>query len=167
MEKGGGLWQGYGENIVCAFPADAIKFVCYEKLTTVPGRTKAKISPFEAAVAGAIATGIAQALTTPLDVIRNRAMLQVLPEKKALDPTEEAVVRVPPRNLVLKQNFLTNYISVLRSIAREEGVGVLWAGLTPRLGKAVLSGAIQFSSYELTKGSLSDYFRESNAKRVL
>lgn len=41
---------------------------------------------------------------------------------------------------------------VLRTIASEEGFSALWAGTTPRVARSVLSGAIQFGSYEFVKG---------------
>jgi hypothetical protein len=37
----------------------------------------------------------------------------------------------------------------------EEGVAKLFSGLAPRLTRALLSGAIQFGSYELAKGAFS------------
>ncbi|KAG5177777.1 hypothetical protein JKP88DRAFT_169789, partial [Tribonema minus] len=43
----------------------------------------------------------------------------------------------------------------LRKIVSEEGFPALWAGTTPRIGRSLLSGAIQFSSYEFTKGLFS------------
>lgn len=43
----------------------------------------------------------------------------------------------------------------LQRISREEGPAKLFSGLVPRLTRAVLSGAIQFSSYEVTKGFFS------------
>ena len=37
------------------------------------------------------------------------------------------------------------------TVAREEGLSALFAGLQPRLLRAVASGAVQFASYELTQ----------------
>lgn len=43
-------------------------------------------------------------------------------------------------------------VGALRTIGREEGFSALWAGTTPRVARSVLSGAIQFGSYEFVKG---------------
>ena len=37
------------------------------------------------------------------------------------------------------------------AVAREEGLAALFAGLQPRMLRAVASGAVQFASYELTQ----------------
>jgi len=42
-------------------------------------------------------------------------------------------------------------VETLRTIASEEGVAALYAGVTPKVVRALLSGAIQFSTYEATK----------------
>ena len=127
----GGFFVGFGENIVYAYPADVIKFLAYEQLTS--GRPKNTLTPAEGAVAGAIATAAAQFLTTPLDVVRNRVM--------AGGGDNE-----------------TSYVESLATISREEGIAGLFAGASPRVGKAVLSGAIQFATYEETKQKINSLF---------
>lgn len=114
-------YSGYWENIYYSFPADVMKFVFYEKLT------QGRYSRVEEALAGAAATALSQFLTTPLDVVRNRVMAE-----KADDTT-------------------TSYVGLLVQIAREEGLKGLFAGATPNVLKALLSGAIQFATYEETK----------------
>ncbi|CAN0002628.1 unnamed protein product [Discosporangium mesarthrocarpum] len=130
-----GLWRGYGPNIAYAFPADAIKFLVYERLKAAARgyRGGAKLGPLEAAVLGSGASMTAQALTTPLDVVRTRAMMR----SREDDSDELYKAGVP---------------DALAKIAEEEGLGALWAGTSPRVARSVLSGAIQFSSYEFVKG---------------
>ena len=53
-----------------------------------------------------------------------------------------------------------NYIQTLIALGREEGLGGLFAGTTPRVAKAFLSGAIQFATYEETKQSISRVLRQ-------
>lgn len=43
-------------------------------------------------------------------------------------------------------------MDTLTTIAREEGPGALIAGITPRVARSILSGAVQFGSYEFVKG---------------
>jgi len=145
------LWKGYGENIAAAYPADALKFGVYETVSGVVKRANgraenSKLPPLEGAVIGALATALSQAATTPLDVVRNRAMLE-----------DEQVTKK-------KKNFLLSYWRTLSTIAREEGFSALWVGLSPRVGKAMLSGAVQFGTYEVTKGSMSNYFTKKAEK---
>jgi solute carrier family 25 S-adenosylmethionine transporter 26 len=54
--------------------------------------------------------------------------------------------------------FLVSYFGSLSDIASREGAGALWTGLIPRIGKALLSGAVQFGSYELSKGRMAQFF---------
>jgi hypothetical protein len=81
----------------------------------------------------------AQLVTTPLDVIRNRLMTGKDRNGAALS----------------KDELNENYSGALGRLAREEGLKGLFAGATPRVGKAILSGAIQFATYEETKQSIS------------
>jgi hypothetical protein len=52
----------------------------------------------------------------------------------------------PP--LPLQETFL----SAIGRIYREEGPSALMLGFTPRVFRAIFSGALQFSTYEFTKG---------------
>ena len=44
------------------------------------------------------------------------------------------------------------FLSAMGRIYREEGPSALMLGFTPRIFRAVFSGALQFSTYEFTKG---------------
>lgn len=127
------FYSGYWQNILYAYPADVIKFVCYDSIT----RGKKNLPPLEGALAGAASTAIAQLITTPLDVVRNRVMAGEEPENEKS----------------------STYIGSLVKLAQEEGVEGLFAGASPRVGKAILSGAIQFATYEETKQKINDFFQ--------
>ncbi|KAG7374713.1 dihydrouridine synthase Dus [Nitzschia inconspicua] len=128
------LYTGYWENILYAFPADVLKFVVYEMIT---GGNK-DLSPLEGAEAGALATAIAQLVTTPLDVVRNRLMM-----------------KLPGKHAEQKDDTTNDYLRNLIRLGQEEGLDGLFAGAAPRVGKAILSGAIQFATYEETKQSIT------------
>lgn len=132
------LYTGYWENFLYALPADIIKFVAYESIT----KGRKDLSPLEGAGAGAIATSLSQLATTPLDVVRNRLMTGKNANGSNLSLEEK------------KQG----YIESLVALGREEGLSGLFAGATPKVGKAILSGAIQFAAYEETKQSMSKQF---------
>ena len=133
------FYKGYWENLVYAYPADVIKFVCYEALS---GGRKS-VPPVEGALYGAASTAVAQCLTTPLDVLRNRVMIN--------------------------QNIQESgsYLDALVDLAKNEGLGGLFAGVTPRVGKAILSGAIQFATYEETKKEVLSLFASGIAVQQL
>lgn len=129
------LYTGYWENVLYALPADIIKFVTYESIT----KGRKDLSPLEGAGAGALATTLSQLATTPLDVVRNRLMTGKNANGTRLSEEE-------------KDN---GYIGNLITLGREEGLSGLFAGATPKVGKAILSGAVQFATYEETKQSVS------------
>lgn len=124
------FYTGYWENIFYAYPADVLKFICYDQLT---GGGRKDLSPQEGAVAGALATAVAQFVTTPLDVVRNRIMANVNDKDKKM-----------------------SYIESLVNVAKVEGLAGVFAGVTPRIGKAAISGAIQFATYEETKQKMAN-----------
>jgi len=129
------FYAGFWENVVYAYPADVIKFVAYESIT----KGRKDLSPIEGARAGAIATALAQLVTTPLDVVRNRLMTGKNGNGSSLSQEEKK----------------RGYIGSLIALGKEEGLNGLFAGATPRASKAILSGAIQFATYEETKQSMS------------
>jgi solute carrier family 25 S-adenosylmethionine transporter 26 len=150
----GGLYSGFWENIIYAYPADVIKFIIYEALSSSisVGRisTTSTLSPTEGAIYGAVSTAVAQFLTTPLDVVRNRVMAQGYNNTiSSLDDES-------------KNSY--SYAGNLLTIAKKEGLDGLFAGALPRVGKALLSGAIQFATYEETKASIANYFSTNKAK---
>jgi solute carrier family 25 S-adenosylmethionine transporter 26 len=140
------LYSGYGENVLYAFPADIIKFAAYEYLTGLGGKgtKKNSVSPVDGAFYGALSTAISQFATTPLDVLRNRIMAEVA---SVVDDEDGPSAIARP-----------SYVDRMTGIAKEEGVGALFAGSWPRVAKAILSGAIQFATYEETKQKMSQLF---------
>eukprot|EP01083_Nonionella_stella_P027051 74396_1 len=144
-----GFYTGYWENIAYAYPADVIKFVAYEKFTERRPGGKKGLKPAEAAIYGALATAVAQFTTTPLDVVRNRVMATVQDKDNSdLDDRDTNDNR--------QQDSPSSYFGSFARLAREEGIQGLFAGATPRVGKAFLSGAIQFATYESVRESIAN-----------
>lgn len=131
------LYKGYWENIIYSYPADVIKFLCYDKLSNGKGN----LSPMQGAIYGAVSTGLAQLVTTPLDVIRNRIMANT-----NIDNSTHSSEK-------------PSYVERCIQLAKEEGPKGLFAGATTRVGKAILSGAIQFATYEETKSKIMEMFQ--------
>jgi len=137
----GDLYAGFAENILWSVPADVVKFVLYELFSG--GRHD--LSTLDAALAGALSVALAQLLTTPLDVVRNRVMVG------ATTTTSTKNSDYGNSNKNRSKKILTSYWQSLTQIAREEGLPGLFAGWCPSVSKATLSGGIQFACYEQTK----------------
>jgi solute carrier family 25 S-adenosylmethionine transporter 26 len=160
MDGVSGLYLGYGENIMYAYPADIIKFGIYEYLTGGGGAAGA-VSPASGAFFGALSTAISQFLTTPLDVLRNRIMAEVTTTTTLSSSSSSCIDdddddREDDARVVIGAG--PSYVDRLAKIAMEEGTGALFAGSWPRVAKAMLSGAIQFATYEETKQKMSEMF---------
>ena len=160
------FYTGYGENIFYSLPADVIKFIVYDEYTSqLKQRRQLKnLPPLENAFAGAFATAVAQFVTTPLDVVRNRVMMDgVVTQSQEIQSSKSDFSEGIGKNknkMNEKENDDMNnsYWNSLVTLAREEGLSGLFAGASPRVGKALLSGAIQFATYEETKQSVRNFF---------
>lgn len=149
----GELYTGYWENLLYTLPADVIKFLCYDSLTG--GRKD--LPPIRGAAYGALSTAVAQLITTPLDVVRNRVMAGENPSSGSAEEESQSGGRCPPREAPK-----LSYLDSFKDIAEAEGLSALFSGASPRVGKAILSGAIQFATYEETKQSLNRLFLKAN-----
>ena len=146
-------YTGFWENIAYAYPADILKFLVYDRMATVlGGGDRRRLSPSQGAIAGAAATAVAQLITTPLDVVRNRIMMDSRKDSGGTTKSEVA------SHTKAEPATPTTYLNTLVEIGRNEGVAGLMAGATPRVGKAILSGAIQFATYEETKQEVAKWF---------
>lgn len=125
-----GFFKGYGSLVLRELPFDAIQFPLYEflqnKWKEVSGQGELKT--WQTSFCGSIAGGVSAALTTPLDVVKTRLM------------TQKAGI-----------NKYKGIVHGLRTIAREEGLGALMAGVTPRVMWISLGGAVFFGAYEAAK----------------
>ena len=130
----GGFYRGYVSNIAYAYPVDASKFVIFDAIKAAVKERNGgkKLSPVEAAVYGAFASSCAQGLATPLDVARTRIMTA---------PSDQPAQAVP---------------TVIREVWDTEGAAGIFAGLTPKFTRAVVSGALQFSVLESVKDVVND-----------
>lgn len=71
-----GLYRGYGSTVLREVPFAFIQFPIWEHLkSNWTANTGLELTPVAVAICGAIAGGIAAALTTPLDVAKTRIML--------------------------------------------------------------------------------------------
>ncbi|KAJ7160263.1 mitochondrial carrier domain-containing protein [Mycena filopes] len=124
-----GFYRGFGSTIMREIPFTSIQFPLYEllksRLSTFVGRKP--LYAHEAAVCGSFAGGVAAALTTPLDVLKTRVMLDMR------DATKEKLPSLPAR---------------LKNIYVAEGIPALFAGVVPRTLWISAGGAVFLGVYE-------------------
>ncbi|KAJ6998241.1 S-adenosylmethionine carrier 1, chloroplastic/mitochondrial isoform X1 [Populus alba] len=127
-----GLYAGYGSFLLRDLPFDAIQFCIYEQML-MGYKLAAKRDPKDAeiAIVGAFAGAITGAMTTPLDVVKTRLMVQG------------------------SANQYKGIFDCARTIAKEEGTRALLKGLGPRVLWIGVGGAIFFGVLEKTKQILA------------
>jgi len=125
-----GLYRGYGITVMREIPFTSLQFPLYEYLKyTLSGHLSGRpLRPHEAGACGSIAGGVAAALTTPLDVLKTRAMLDTKVQQSGRSmPT-------------LLDRFCAIY--------RIEGPKALFAGVLPRTLWISAGGAVFLGAYE-------------------
>ncbi|PVF97313.1 mitochondrial carrier [Serendipita vermifera] len=132
-----GFYRGFGPTIMREIPFTSIQFPLYEflkvKAADALGKKRGTLHAYEAAVCGSIAGGVAAAVTTPLDVLKTRTMLDLR------DTSKEK---------------LPGPVARLFSIYRGEGARALFAGVVPRTLWISAGGAVFLGAYEWTVGFL-------------
>ncbi|XP_019153143.1 PREDICTED: S-adenosylmethionine carrier 1, chloroplastic/mitochondrial-like isoform X1 [Ipomoea nil] len=127
-----GLFAGYGSFLLRDLPFDAMQFCIYEQLRLgYKLAAKRDLNDSENAMIGAFAGAVTGAVTTPLDVIKTRLMVQ---------------------------GSAKQYQGVLHcvgTIAREEGTSALFKGMGPRVLWIGIGGSIFFGVLEKTKQLLA------------
>ncbi|EJT45225.1 S-adenosylmethionine transporter [Trichosporon asahii var. asahii CBS 2479] len=120
-----GFYRGFGITIAREIPFSCIQFPLYEWLKANLFGTPNSI---QAALCGALAGGTAAALTTPLDVVKTRVMLENQGSGRSA-----SVLSFPGR---------------LVSIAKNEGVARLFSGWVPRTVMIGAGGAVFLGIYD-------------------
>ncbi|XP_061345174.1 S-adenosylmethionine carrier 1, chloroplastic/mitochondrial-like [Gastrolobium bilobum] len=127
-----GLYAGYGSFLLRDLPFDAIELCIYEQLRIgYKLAAKRDLNDPENAMLGAFAGAITGAVTTPLDVVKTRLMVQG------------------------SQNHYHGIYDCVRTIVKEEGAHALFKGIGPRVLWIGLGGSIFFGVLEKTKQILA------------
>ncbi|PON52682.1 Mitochondrial substrate/solute carrier [Parasponia andersonii] len=127
-----GLYAGYGSFLLRDLPFDAIQFCMYEQLRIgYKLAARRELSDLETAMIGAFAGAITGAITTPLDVIKTRLMVQGSAKQ------------------------YKGICDCVRTIMRQEGNRVFFKGAAPRVLWIGIGGSIFFGVLERTKQMLA------------
>lgn len=128
-----GFYRGFGTTVMREIPFASLQFPMYEffkhRLSYLLYDKPSSLRPFEASLCGSAAGGIAAALTTPLDVLKTRVMLDLR------DPSHPSYLSPLDR---------------LRRIYLSEGIRALFAGVIPRIMWISAGGAVFLGMYEWT-----------------
>ncbi|KAL6269367.1 hypothetical protein ACE6H2_026278 [Prunus campanulata] len=139
-----GLYAGYGSFLLRDLPFDAVQFCIYEQLRIgFKLAARRDLNDPEVALIGAFAGAVTGAITTPLDVIKTRLMVQG------------------------SENQYRGIYDCVRTVMREEGSPALWKGIGPRVLWIGIGGSIFFGVLERTKQILEERRRdlESNSSK--
>ncbi|KAL1567184.1 S-adenosylmethionine carrier 1, chloroplastic/mitochondrial [Salvia divinorum] len=135
-----GLYAGYGSFLLRDLPFDAIQFCIYEQLRLgYKLAAKRDLKDAENAVIGAFAGALTGAITTPLDVIKTRLMVQG------------------------SANQYKGIFNCVQTIVRDEGPSALLKGIGPRVMWIGIGGSIFFGVLEGTKRFLEQKRPENQA----
>ncbi|ORZ04049.1 mitochondrial carrier domain-containing protein [Lobosporangium transversale] len=135
-----GFYRGYFSTVAREIPFTCIQFPLYEymKNTYAFATHRTKVDPWEAAICGSIAGGVAAGITTPLDVIKTRVMLS---QRSQAGSQSSA--------------YYSGIISTFKRILTEEGPRALFSGIGPRVMWISIGGSIFLGVYEKAKVIIS------------
>ncbi|KAF9921415.1 S-adenosylmethionine transporter, partial [Modicella reniformis] len=146
-----GFYRGYFSTVAREIPFTCIQFPLYEymKKTYASTTHRPKVDPWEAAICGSIAGGIAAGITTPLDVVKTRVMLSQRQQNIAgsLSSSSSSL----SSSLSSSQYYYSGIVSTFKRILAEEGPRALFSGIGPRVMWISIGGSIFLGAYEKTK----------------
>ena len=130
-----GPYRGYWSTLLREIPFSFIQYPLWELFKKKVVNSHGKIESWQSAACGAMAGGIAAAMTTPLDVAKTRIMLAKQGSKQAQGKVLYVIIQV----------YST------------KGVQGLFAGMVPRSLWMSLGGFIYFGVYELSRELFQEF----------
>ncbi|KAL5188486.1 S-adenosylmethionine carrier 1, chloroplastic/mitochondrial [Glycine soja] len=128
-----GFYAGYGSFLLRDLPFDAIQFCIYEQIRIgYMLAARRNLNDPENAIIGAFAGALTGAITTPLDVIKTRLMVQG------------------------SANQYKGIVDCVQTIIKEEGPRAFLKGIGPRVLWIGIGGSIFFGVLESTKRFLAE-----------
>ncbi|WVF68473.1 hypothetical protein IAT40_003240 [Kwoniella sp. CBS 6097] len=149
-----GFYRGFGITIAREIPFTSIQFPLYEYLKSVlstqylNGR---RPTSYEAALCGSVAGGFAAAVTTPLDVVKTRVMLEARTHAPTppIASASAAGSTIPPPQARQPSPSVLSFPPRFLAILRNEGPSALFKGWQPRCFAISLGGAVFLGIYDL------------------
>lgn len=127
-----GFYAGYSSFLLRDLPFDALQFCLYEQLRIgYKLAAKRELNDPENAIIGAFAGALTGAMTTPLDVVKTRLMIQG------------------------SGNQYKGVFDCVQTVVREEGPAALLKGIGPRVLWIGIGGSIFFGVLERAKSLLA------------
>ncbi|WWC92778.1 uncharacterized protein L201_007737 [Kwoniella dendrophila CBS 6074] len=139
-----GFYRGFGITIARELPFTSIQFPLYEGMKSLLSKhylDGRRPTSYEAALCGSIAGGFAAGVTTPLDVVKTRVMLE------ARTSTTPITNGIPPPNQ--PSPGILSFPPRLLGILKNEGLSTLFKGWQPRCFAISLGGAVFLGIYDL------------------
>ncbi|KAL9932097.1 hypothetical protein V8E36_009158 [Tilletia maclaganii] len=161
--EGGGLralYRGYGSTIAREIPFTCIQFPLYERIKAQFAASNARsgTSPlpsgslssehtlplWQAALSGSCAGAVAAALTTPLDVVKTRIMLE---RRRAVPRTATTIGQAVP-SAAAPSGVNIRLLPTLLHLIKNEGFRGCFAGIVPRTLWIGFGGAVFLGTFE-------------------
>jgi solute carrier family 25 S-adenosylmethionine transporter 26 len=111
------------------------------------GKKRGTLAAYEASLCGSIAGGTAAALTTPLDVLKTRIMLDL---QVRINLSSSDLSNAVSQSSSTMPSPLTRFVSIYRT----EGLRSLFSGAVPRTLWISAGGAVFLGAYEWTVGGM-------------
>ncbi|XP_047495162.1 S-adenosylmethionine mitochondrial carrier protein-like [Penaeus chinensis] len=125
-----GLYRGYMSTVIREVPFSIIQFPLWELFKKWWSNQQGRlVDSWQSSLCGALAGGMAAAITTPLDVAKTRIMLA-------------------DHNSSIAKGNISN---AMKAVYRQQGISGLFAGVIPRTVWISLGGAVFFGIYEKSK----------------
>ncbi|OCF35186.1 solute carrier family 25 (mitochondrial S-adenosylmethionine transporter), member 26 [Kwoniella heveanensis BCC8398] len=150
-----GFYRGFGITIAREIPFTSIQFPLYEFLKSVLSKQYLggrRPTSYEAALCGSVAGGFAAAVTTPLDVVKTRVMLEARTSASttgAPSSASAASTTLPPPQARQPSPSVLSFPPRFLAILRNEGPSALFRGWQPRCFAISLGGAVFLGIYDL------------------
>ncbi|CAG8472743.1 14273_t:CDS:2 [Funneliformis mosseae] len=145
LEGPGAFYHGYKATLLRDVPFSALQFAFYEKfkLWAKMYKNSNYLSLHWEIATGALAGGLAGALTTPLDVIKTLLQTQIKKPSAIKQPSSTpSAAQKPPHYYYtgIWEGMLWNY--------RHQGIGGLFRGIGPRVAWTAMQSGLMFVIYE-------------------
>mmetsp|Transcript_18608 Transcript_18608/g.45736 ORF Transcript_18608/g.45736 Transcript_18608/m.45736 type:complete len:462 (-) Transcript_18608:334-1719(-) len=125
------LWRPLPRYLAQYLPGDPIKMATYQYSTMAwTVANGGMLHAWQQSACGSLAYCVVTVLSNPVSVANTR--------------------------MILEPNRDANLLGCIARISKEEGPHVLLAGLSPRLGKAIVSGALTFGLFEVARAVINN-----------